>query len=102
MKVSKLSIILCLYATKHNGHGGGKRTREGEPKATCEEFWSLGQFLGRWSMWHLGYADLLDPDYVGPLVPHNVLERIGECMLPECDNIDLLDPVGLQCQECVS
>jgi hypothetical protein len=22
-------------------------------------------------------------------------------MFPECDNIDLLDPVGLQCQECV-
>ena len=52
-------------------------------------------------MWHLGYADLLDPDYVGPLVPNNVLERIGECLLPEHDNIDMIDPVRLQCQECV-
>jgi hypothetical protein len=99
--VEAFNNIMSLRHNKHNGHGGGKRTREGEPKATCEEFWSLGQFLGRWSMWHLGYADLLDPDYVGPLVPNNVLERIGECLLPEYDNIDMIDPVGLQCQECV-
>ena len=99
--VEAFNNIMSLRHNKHNGHGGGKRTREGEPKATCEEFWSLGQFLGRWSMWHLGYADLLDPDYAGPVVPNNILERIGERLLPEYDNIHMIEPVGLQCQECV-
>ncbi len=61
----------------------------------------LGQFLGRWSMRHLGYADLLDPDYIGPIVPNDILERIGECMLPENDNVDMNEQVQLECQECV-
>jgi hypothetical protein len=46
----------------HNGKGGRKRTRAGEPVQTCPEFWSLGQWLGRWSMWQLGYGDDMDPD----------------------------------------
>ena len=99
--VEAFNNIMSLRHNKHNGHGGGKRTREGEPKETCEEFWSLGQFLGRWSMWHLGYADLLDPDYKGPLAPNNILERIGECMVVPNDNIDMNEHVDLQCQECV-
>ncbi len=51
-------------------------------------------------MWHLGYTNLLDPDYIGPLVPNSILERIGECMPPENDNIDMIEHVGLQRQEC--
>ena len=99
--VEAFNNIMSLRHNKHNGHGGGKRTREGEPKETCEEFWSLGQFLGRWSMWHLGYADLLDPDYKGPLAPNNILERIADCMVVPHQNIDINEHVHLQCQECV-
>ena len=99
--VEAFNNIMSLRHNKHNGHGGGKRTREGEPKETCEEFWSLGQFLGRWSMWHLGYADLLDPDYKGPLPTHNILERIGECMVIPNENIDMNAHEELQCQECL-
>jgi hypothetical protein len=99
--VEAFNNIMSLRHNKHNGHGGGKRTREGEPKETCEEFWSLGQFLGRWSMWHLGYADLLDPDYKGPLPPQNILERIGDGMTIPFENNDMNEHEELHCHECV-
>ncbi len=35
---------------------------QGISKRKCNEFWSLGQWLGRWSLWHLGYADAMQHD----------------------------------------
>ena len=61
--VEAFNKIVSLRHNKHNGNGGGrKRARDGVPIETCPEFWSLGQWLGRWSMWHLGYGDEMDPD----------------------------------------
>ena len=60
--VEAFNKIVSLRHNMHNGKGGRKRTRAGEPVQTCPEFWSLGQWLGRWSMWQLGYGDDMDPD----------------------------------------
>jgi hypothetical protein len=60
--VEAFNRIVSLRHNKHNGNGGRKRTREGAPTELCPEFWSLGQWLGRWSMWQLGYGDEMDPD----------------------------------------
>ena len=61
--VEAFNKIVSLRHNKHNGNGGGrKRTRDGVPIDTCPEFWSIGQWLGRWSMWQLGYGDEMDPD----------------------------------------
>jgi len=60
--VEAFNRIVSLRHNKHNGNGGRKRTRDGAPTELCEEFWSLGQWLGRWSMWQLGYGDDMDPD----------------------------------------
>jgi hypothetical protein len=60
--VEAFNKIVSLRHNTHNGNGGRKRTRVGEPIQTCPEFWSLGQWLGRWSMWQLGYGDDMDPD----------------------------------------
>ena len=49
--------IVSLRYNKHNKKGGCKKTRKGAPIVKCAEFWSLGQWLGRWTLWHLGYAD---------------------------------------------
>ena len=60
--VEAFNRIVSLRHNKHNGNGGRKRTRNGAPTELCPEFWSLGQWLGRWSMWQLGYGDAMDPD----------------------------------------
>ena len=60
--VEAFNRIVSLRHNKHNGNGGRKRTRDGAPTELCPEFWSLGQWLGRWSMWQLGYGDDMDPD----------------------------------------
>ncbi len=60
--VEAFNRIVSLRHNKHNGNGGGKRTHDGAPTELCPEFWSLGQWLGRWSMWQLGYGDDMDPD----------------------------------------
>jgi hypothetical protein len=60
--VEAFNRIVSLRHNKHNGNGGRKRTRAGQPTELCAEFWSLGQWLGRWSMWQLGYGDDMDPD----------------------------------------
>jgi hypothetical protein len=60
--VEAFNKTVSLRHKMHNGKGGRKRTRAGEPVQTCPEFWSLGQWLGRWSMWQLGYGDDMDPD----------------------------------------
>ena len=58
--VEAFNQIVSLRHNKHNKKGGYKKTRLGAAKRKCEEFWSLGQWLARWSMWHLGYADAMN------------------------------------------
>jgi hypothetical protein len=61
--VEAFNKIVSLQHNKHNGNGGGrKRARDGVPIDTLPDFWSLGQWLGRWFMWQLGYGDDMDPD----------------------------------------
>jgi hypothetical protein len=60
--VEAFNKMVSLRHNTHNGNGGRKRTCVGEPIQTCPEFWSLGQWLGRWPMWQLGYGDDMDPD----------------------------------------
>jgi hypothetical protein len=64
--VEAFNKIVSLRHNRHNGNGGAKRTREGAATELCPEFWSFGQWLGRWSMWQLGYADGMDPDNCQP------------------------------------
>jgi hypothetical protein len=59
--VEAFNKIVSLRHNRHNGNDGAKRTRDGAPTELCPEFWSLGQGLGRWSMWQLGLADEMDP-----------------------------------------
>ena len=84
--VEAFNKIVSLRHNKHNGNGGGrKRARDGVPIETCPEFWSLGQWLGRWSMWHLGYGDEMDPDlcpssyFETPNPPGAEWERNTDC-----------------------
>ncbi len=60
--VETFNKIVSLRHDKFNGNGGRKRTRAGAPTELCPVFWSLGQWLCRWTMWQLGYADEMDPD----------------------------------------
>ena len=60
--VEAFNKVVSLRHNKHNKNGGYNKTRKGELKRKCAEFWSLGQWLGRWSMWHLGYADAMKHD----------------------------------------
>jgi hypothetical protein len=55
--VEAFNAIVSLRHNKNNKKGGCKKTRKGDPVRKCAEFWSLGQWLGRWSLWQLGYAD---------------------------------------------
>ena len=55
--VEAFNAIVSLRHNKNNKKGGYKKTRKGEPIRKCAEFWSLGQWLGRWSLWQLGYGD---------------------------------------------
>ena len=57
--VEAFNKIVSLRYNKFNKRGGYKKTRAGDLKRKCNEFWSLGQWLGRWSLWHLGYADAM-------------------------------------------
>lgn len=59
--VEAFNAIVSLRHNKNNKKGGYKKTRKGAPIRKCAEFWSLGQWLGRWSLWHLGYADNMKP-----------------------------------------
>jgi hypothetical protein len=63
--VEAFNKIVSVRHNHHNGNGGRKRTRACEPVQTCPEFWSVGQWLGRWSIWQLGYGDDMDPDRMG-------------------------------------
>jgi hypothetical protein len=79
--VEAFNKIVSLRHNKHNGNGGGrKRTLAGVPIETCPEFWSLGQWLGRWSMWQLGYGDDMDPDRCSDadLETPNGLHELGD------------------------
>lgn len=60
--VEAFNKIVSLRYNKFNKRGGYKKTRAGDEKRKCKEFWSLGQWLGRWSLWHLGYADAMQHD----------------------------------------
>ncbi len=60
--VEAFNKIVSLRYNKFNKRGGYKKTRAGDLKRKCNEFWSLGQWLGRWSLWHLGYADAMHND----------------------------------------
>ena len=62
--VEAFNKIVSVRHNQHNGNGGRKRTRAGDPVQTCPEFWSVGQWLGRWSIWQLGYGDYMDPDHL--------------------------------------
>ncbi len=55
--VEAFNAIVSLRHNENNKKGGYKKTRKGDPVRKCAEFWSLGQWLGRWSLWQLGYAD---------------------------------------------
>ncbi len=56
--------IVSMRHNKFNQQGGCRKTCKGMPKALCPEFWSLGQWLGQWSMWNLGYGDSMDPERI--------------------------------------
>jgi len=60
--VEAFNKIVSLRYNKFNKRGGYKKTRAGDETRKCNEFWSLGQWLGRWSLWHLGYADAMQND----------------------------------------
>jgi hypothetical protein len=57
--VEAFNSIVSLRHNKNNKKGGYKKTRKGDPIRKCAEFWSLGQWLGRWSLWQLGYGDTM-------------------------------------------
>ena len=57
--VEAFNAIVSLRHNKNNKKGGYKKTRKGDPIRKCAEFWSLGQWLGRWSLWQLGYGDTM-------------------------------------------
>ncbi len=85
--VEAFNKIVSVRHNQHNGNGGRKRTRAGEPVQTCPEFWSLGQWLGRWSIWQLGYGDCMDPDHLcssQSTTPHGIvhLTRIVPTLTP--------------------
>ncbi len=82
--VEAFNKIVSLRHNKHNGNGGCKRTRVGEPIQTCPEFWSLGQWLGRWSMWQLGYGDDMDLDRI-PSTAFNTPDAEGDRCDPNTD-----------------
>ena len=60
--VEAFNNIVSLRHNKFNQQGGARKTCKGMPKQLCPEFWSLGQWLARWSMWNLGYGDAMDPE----------------------------------------
>jgi hypothetical protein len=62
--VEAFNKILTIRYSKHNNNGGRKSTPSGADVELCPEFWSLGQWLGRWTMWGLGYGDAMDLDRV--------------------------------------
>ncbi len=62
--VEAFNKIVSLRHNKFNQQCGCRKTCKGMPKALCPEFWSLGQWLGRWSMWNLGYGDSMDPERI--------------------------------------
>ncbi len=49
--VEAFNSIVSLRHNKNNKKGEYKKTRKGDPIRKCPEFWSLGQWLGRWSLW---------------------------------------------------
>ena len=61
--VEAFNKIVSLRYNKFNKRGGYNKTRRGQVRQKCNEFWSLGQWLGRWSMWHLGYADSMKHEH---------------------------------------
>jgi hypothetical protein len=83
--VEAFNKIVSPRHNKHNGNGGRKRTRVGEPIKTCPDFWSLGQWLGRRSMWQLGYGDDMDPDRC-PSTDFNTPDAVGDGCEPNTDN----------------
>ncbi len=62
--VEAFNKIVSLRYNKFNKRGGYNKTRRGQVSRKCDEFWSLGQWLGRWSMWHLGYADSMKHEHL--------------------------------------
>jgi hypothetical protein len=91
----KLNKIVSLRHNRHNGNGGAKRTRDGAPTELCPEFWSLGQWLGRWSMWQLGLADDMDPDrhqYSAFTIPNAALSSRGSSCESDVDEDYALSP----------
>ena len=65
--VEAFNAIVSLRHNKNNKKGGYIKTRKGDPIRKCAEFWSLGQWLGRWSLWQLGYGENMTrcPDDMG-------------------------------------
>jgi hypothetical protein len=57
--IEAFNAIVSLRHNKNNKKGGYKKTRKGDPIRKCAEFWSLGQWLGRWSLRQLGYGDTI-------------------------------------------
>jgi hypothetical protein len=68
--VEAFNAIVSLRHNKNNKKGGYKKTRKGEPIRKCAEFWSLGQWLGRWSLWQLGYGDSMQRRPAYMRTPH--------------------------------
>ena len=69
--VEAFNAIVSLRHNKNNKKGGYKKTRKGDPVRKCAEFWSLGQWLGRWSLWQLGYADNMTRSTADMSTPYN-------------------------------
>jgi hypothetical protein len=78
--VEAFNNIVSLRYNKFNKRGGYKKTRAGDEKRKCKEFWSLGQWLGRWSLWHLGYADAMQHER------HNMSDDMEENLCEDMES----------------
>ena len=76
--VEAFNKIVSLRYNKFNKRGGYNKTRRGQVSKKCDEFWSLGQWLGRWSMWHLGYADSMKHEHLFTVLDDGLSASEGE------------------------
>ncbi len=73
MRPSKLSMLLYHFATTRTIKKvvTKRHAKAILSAAKCAEFWSLGQWLGRWSLWQLGYADNMTRSTADMSTPYN-------------------------------
>jgi hypothetical protein len=76
--VEAFNKIVSLGYNKFNKREGYKKTRRGQVSRKRDEFWSLGQCLGRWSMWHLDYADSMKHEHLCAVLDDGLSDSGGE------------------------